>query len=99
MADGNVHYPRHPMVHQLEGDHYKILMHASGEIDLESTADGLETLARYKADADLATYGKPKPPRIPEIGEIPPSHLMGAELDAWLLRQAQQKLLPGEEGE
>lgn len=96
MASGNVHYPRHPMVHQQEGDHYKILLHAAGEINLEETAEGLEVLARYKADADLAMHGGPKPPRIPEPGELPPSHLQGEELDAWLERQATQALLPGE---
>lgn len=95
MADGSVRYPAHKRVNQKPDDHYKILQHANGEIDLTADEDGRAVLARYKADADLAAGGS-KPPRIPEQGELPPNHLEGQELDDWLTRQRTQKLLPGE---
>jgi len=97
MADGSVSYPAHPRVKQKPDDHYQILLHASGAIDLTSTPEGIEVLRRYKHDADLAAGG-PKPPRIPEEGESPPSHLTPAECAQWLERQRTQALLPGEEG-
>jgi hypothetical protein len=67
-----------------------------GQINLEATEEGREVIRRYKADADLAAGG-PKPPRIPEPGELPPSHLTAEERSQWLERQRTQKLLPGEE--
>lgn len=95
---GDVSYPMHPRVNQKPGDHYQILLHAQGEIDLTATPEGIDVLRRYKQDADLAAYGGPKPPRIPEKGELPPNHLTDDERTKWLERQAQQSLLPGEGG-
>jgi hypothetical protein len=90
----NVEYPAHPVVNQKEGDHYRILQHAMGLVDLTADDDGRAVLSRYKQDADLAMGSKP--PRVPEVGELPPSHLEGAELEKWLERQRTQALLEGE---
>jgi hypothetical protein len=67
-----------------------------GQINLERSEEGREVLRRYKTDADLAAGG-PKPPRIPEPGELPPSHLDQDERAAWLERQRTQSLLKGEQ--
>lgn len=96
-ARGDITYPQYPCVNQQPGDHYQILLHAMGEIDLEATDEGRQVIARYKADADLAQFDGPKPPRIPEAGELPPSHLTDDERADWLKRQDTQALLPGEE--
>lgn len=88
--------PKYPEINQQPGDHYQILLHAQGEIDLTATEAGREVMRRYKADADLANFGGPKPPRIPELGELPPSHLTVDEREKWLERQRTQALLPGE---
>ena len=96
MAEGSVRYPAHKRVKQKPDDHYKILQHANGEIDLTADEDGRAVLARYKHDADLAAGG-PKPPRIPEVGELPPNHLSDEDRDKWLERQRTQALLDGEE--
>jgi hypothetical protein len=93
---GDVTHPQYPRVNQEAGDHYQILLHAAGQIDLDATEEGRAVIARYKADADLANG--PKPPRIPEPGELPPSHLTDDERADWLKRQDTQALLPGEEG-
>jgi hypothetical protein len=95
-GEGTVQYPAHPRVKQKPDDHYKILQHAAGQIDLEATEEGRQVLLRYKADADHAAYGGPKPPRIPEVGEAPPSHLTAEEREKWLERQRTQALLDGE---
>ncbi len=96
MADGSVSHPAHPRVQQKPDDHYKILLHAQGEIDLTETEEGMAVLRRYKHDADLAAGG-PKPPRIPDPGESPPNHLTERELDEWLERQRTQSLEPRKE--
>lgn len=90
---GNVSFPQHPGVS--DEDHYLILQHAAGLIDLPGSADGLDVIRRYKTGGDAAMGGKP--PRIPEIGELPPSHLTADERADWLERQRTQALLPGEE--
>lgn len=92
-----VEYPAHPIVHQKPDDHYKILLHALGQVDLTATPEGLEVIARYKADADLNDAVATKPPRVPEHGELPPSHLQGLELNKWLERQRTQALLPDDD--
>lgn len=83
---GRVEYPAHPKVHQEEGDHYKILQHAMGIIDLNATEEGRQVLWRYNADADLAmgVAEHKQRGRIIEPGELPPSHLSENEREYWL---------------
>ena len=90
---GGVQYPKHPGVS--DEDHYLLLMHASGQIDLLSRPDGMDVIRRYKAAADACPdHGGNKPPvRIPEIGELPPNHLDSDERAKWLERQRTQAFL------
>ena len=83
---GRVEYPRHPIVHQEEGDHYQILLHATGEINLNATKEGRAVLWRYNADADLSQgiAANKKDGRVIDPGELPPSHLSDEERAYWL---------------
>lgn len=83
---GRVEYPAHPVVHQQEGDHYKILQHAMGIMDLNATPEGRGVLGRYNADADLAMgiAEHKSRGRVIERGELPPSHLTDDERNRWL---------------
>jgi len=85
-ALGTVQYPIHPSVHQKDGDHYQILQHASGLIDLNATEDGRAVLWRYNADADLhmGIADSKKEGRVIDPGELPPSHLSPEEREYWL---------------
>lgn len=91
---GRVEYPAHPVVHQQEGDHYKILQHAMGIMDLNATEEGRQVLGRYNADADLAmgiAEHKARG-RVIEQGELPPSHLSYDEKARWLECQSSGEL-------
>lgn len=83
---GTVEYPAHPKVHQKDDDHYKILLHAQGQIDLNATEEGREVLWRYNADGDLAMGIAPNKVegRVIDPGELPPSHLSPEEREYWL---------------
>lgn len=83
---GSVTAPRHPIVHQREDDHYKILMHREGEIDLNATEEGRAVLWRYNADADLhmGIAANKQEGRVLDPGELPPSHLSDEEREYWL---------------
>lgn len=94
-STGTVQYPAHPMVHQQEGDHYQILQHAMGLIDLNATEEGRSVLWRYNADADLAGGGIAQHKadgRIIDPGEVPPSHLNDEERAYWLNCQSRGDL-------
>jgi hypothetical protein len=83
------------MVHQQEGDHYQILQHAMGLIDLNATEEGRSVLWRYNADADLAGGGIAQHKadgRIIDPGEVPPSHLNDEERAYWLNCQSRGDL-------
>ena len=100
MAENRAHVslPAYPRIAQEPDDHYQILRHAAGEIDLTATDEGRAVLRRYKADSDAddAAKGRAKPPRIPDEGELPPNHLDDDERAKWLERQRTRKLLPGD---
>jgi hypothetical protein len=83
---GRVDYPAHPKVHQEDGDHYQILQHALGLVDLNASAEGRAVLGRYNADADLAMGVQEHKARgrVIEAGELPPSHLSDDERERWL---------------
>ena len=88
---GHVSYPKYNGVS--DDDHYRILQHAAGIVDLTASADGMDVIRRYKASA-AELFGER--PRIPEPGELPPSHLTADERADWLERQRTQSLLKGE---
>lgn len=64
-------------------------------VDLTATDEGRDLLRRFKASRDAAD---PRPPRVPEMGELPPMHLQGVELERWIERQRRQSLLPDDPG-
>ena len=90
--NGHVSYPKYAGVS--DEDHYLMLQHAAGIVDLTASDDGMAVIRRYKAASD-EHFGGPKP-RIPEPGELPPSHLTDDERAKWLERQRTQALLSGE---
>jgi hypothetical protein len=91
---GTVQYPQHPVVHQKKDDHYQILQHAMGLVDLNATEDGRAVLWRYNADADLAQGIAPHKAdgRIIDPGETPPSHLNEEQRTYWLQCQTRGEL-------
>jgi hypothetical protein len=92
---GSVTYPKHPGTS--DEDHYQILLHHSGEVDLTAMVEGMDVIRRYKASADDCPVHGGQLLHVPEPGELPPSHIEGDELDRWLERQRRQSLLDGEE--
>lgn len=90
--EGHVSYPKYNGVS--EDDHYQMLQHAAGIIDLTASPEGMEVIRRYKAASD-EHYGGARV-RVPEPGELPPSHLTDDERADWLERQRTQSPLAGE---
>ena len=89
---GHVSYPKYAGVS--DDDHYQLLQHAAGIIDLTASPEGIEVIRRYKAASDEHFGGARV--RVPEVGELPPSHLTDTERADWLERQRTQKPLKGD---
>lgn len=87
-----VTYPKHPGI--TDQEHYQLLLHMNGAVDLTQTDEGRAIIAKYKRAADKAMGGKPV--HIPEPGEMPPDYLEGDELNRWRERQRRQAYLDGD---